>query len=93
MGIKARLGVGSQRRGEKREQGKISQVMEIHGFPPRPSSFPSPASAGRERGLKEMEGTSGEERFLNPDGSSGEEESGGGGGRLSTESALLPTDH
>ena len=92
MGIKARLGVGSQRRGEKREQGKISQVMEIHGFPPRPSSFPSPASAGRERGLKEMEGTSGEERFLNPDGSSGEEES-GGGGRLSTESALLPTDH
>ena len=27
--------------------------------------------------MKEMEGNSGEERFLNPDGSSGEEESGG----------------
>ena len=79
MGIKARLGVGGQRRGEKREQGKISQGMEIHGFPPRAILLPFSSlcrkGEGHEGNGREFWGR---ERFLNPDGSSGEEESGGG---------------
>ena len=90
MGIKARLGVGGQRRGEKREQGKISQGMEIHGFPPRAILLPFSSlcrkGEGHEGNGREFWGR---ERFLNPDGSSGEEESGGGGGEADYQLSLL----